>query len=365
MPVLNLSAAAWRCGHVSSRPSSPSRRPRTRCHSFFGVVKTTAPAPPDKRHRAARQRPSLARAWKEYGAYAEDVESRRPGRDDNRNRVGRVRAGGESTGTIEVFVTDPQGQTLPGATVEASAVNTTTKRVAVTDENGKAVLELLEPSEVYTVKITMQGFKEQVRENQLVRVAQVLTIRSALVLPGVEEAVTVSAETTPLVDVRSATTGSDITLRLTESLPTGRSYQSYLQLVPGVLPDDPSAAGQPGLAFRSELQRHRRRARRVDRQPVLPGRHQRDRPGDGHVRRQHEHGSHRGTEGDDRRHPRAVPRLARPDLAGGDEVRQQPPERLRQLLLPEHQPGRREQARLRPKSSRPRTPRSPSAVRPG
>ena len=29
--------------------------------------------------------------------------------------------------------------------------------------------------------------------------------------------------------------GQDITLQLTESLPTGRSYQSYLQLVPGVL----------------------------------------------------------------------------------------------------------------------------------
>lgn len=156
-----------------------------------------------------------------------------------------------NSGTIEVFVTDPQGQALPGATVEASAANTTTKRVAVSDENGKAVLELLEPSEIYTVKISMQGFKEQVRENQLVRVAQVLTIRTALALPGVEEAVTVSAETTPIVDVRSATTGTDITLRLTESLPTGRSYQSYLQLVPGVLPDDPSAPGNP--ASRSGL----------------------------------------------------------------------------------------------------------------
>ena len=37
-------------------------------------------------------------------------------------------------------------------------------------------------------------------------------------------------------------------------MPTGRSYQSYLQLVPGVLPDDPEAAGNPasksGLHYR-------------------------------------------------------------------------------------------------------------------
>ena len=49
----------------------------------------------------------------------------------------------------------------------------------------------------------------------------------------------------PTVDVTTAQTGQDITLQLTESLPTGRSYQSYLQLVPGVLPDDPQTAGNP------------------------------------------------------------------------------------------------------------------------
>ncbi len=51
--------------------------------------------------------------------------------------------------------------------------------------------------------------------------------------------------TTPIVDVTRAVSGTDITLQLTESLPTGRSYQSYLQLVPGVLPDNPNQAGNP------------------------------------------------------------------------------------------------------------------------
>ncbi len=41
-------------------------------------------------------------------------------------------------------------------------------------------------------------------------------------------------------------TSQDITLELTESLPTGRSYQSYLQLVPGVLPTDPAYAPDGG-----------------------------------------------------------------------------------------------------------------------
>jgi hypothetical protein len=56
--------------------------------------------------------------------------------------------------------------------------------------------------------------------------------------------VTVTAAS-PIVDPKSATVGQDITLQLTESLPTGRSYQSYLQLVPGVMPDDPTTSGNP------------------------------------------------------------------------------------------------------------------------
>ncbi len=72
-------------------------------------------------------------------------------------------------------------------------------------------------------------------------------------LSGIQETVTVTSET-PLVDTKSSIKGQDVTLELTESLPTGRSYQSYLQLVPGVMPDDPDAEGNPaskgGLNYR-------------------------------------------------------------------------------------------------------------------
>ena len=71
------------------------------------------------------------------------------------------------------------------------------------------------------------------------------TLRAELALSTVTESVTVQGQTTPLVDVTRATSGQDITLQLTESLPTGRSYQSYLQLVPGVLPDSQNASGNP------------------------------------------------------------------------------------------------------------------------
>jgi hypothetical protein len=155
-----------------------------------------------------------------------------------------------NTGTIQIVVTDSDGGRLPGVTVTATAADTITKRTVVSDGQGVATLEALAPSTNYTVTVSLQGFKDQARDKILVRAGQTASISVALSIAGLTEAVQVTAAT-PLVDVRSATTGQDITLQLTESLPTGRSYQSYLQLVPGVLPDDQASSGNP--AARSGL----------------------------------------------------------------------------------------------------------------
>ena len=93
-------------------------------------------------------------------------------------------AQGTNTGTIQVVVADQNGGKLPGATVEASAPDVTTMRTAVTDESGVATLEALQPSEIYTVKVTMSGFRELVREKVLVRVAQTVTLNIGLNVPA-------------------------------------------------------------------------------------------------------------------------------------------------------------------------------------
>ena len=148
------------------------------------------------------------------------------------------------TGTIEVLVQDQGGLAIPGATVIASAADTVTKRQGITDIAGRALLVGLAPSAQYVVTIELSGFRPARNENVLVRSGQTATVRVPLVVGGMTEQVQVTAES-PIVDSRSASTGQDITLQLTESLPTGRSYQSYLQLVPGVLPDDPQQPGNP------------------------------------------------------------------------------------------------------------------------
>ena len=155
-----------------------------------------------------------------------------------------------NTGTISVVVSDPDGGRLPGVTVTAAAPDTITKRTTVTDAEGVAVLEALAPSAQYNVTVELTGFRNQERQKILVRSGQTVSLSVTLQLGGVTEEVTVTAST-PVVDVTNAITGQDITLQLTESLPTGRSYQSYLQLVPGVMPDDQASSGNP--AARSGL----------------------------------------------------------------------------------------------------------------
>ncbi len=62
------------------------------------------------------------------------------------------------TGTVEVTVLDSSGSALPGVLVSAEANNTTTKRSAVTDTAGKAIIRALEPSERYIVTSAITGF---------------------------------------------------------------------------------------------------------------------------------------------------------------------------------------------------------------
>jgi hypothetical protein len=155
-----------------------------------------------------------------------------------------------TTGTIQVVVEDKDGGRLPGVTVTAEAADVITKRNAVTDETGTARFDGLAPSSQYRITANLAGFTDLVREQVRVISGQTIAIGLTMQVAGLTEAVQVVAST-PLVDTRSATTGQDITLELTESLPTGRSYQSYLQLVPGVMPDDQQSGGNP--AARSGL----------------------------------------------------------------------------------------------------------------
>lgn len=152
-------------------------------------------------------------------------------------------------GTITVTVTDDDGAALPGATVVASSDQSLTQRTAITGSDGRADLVAVDPATNYVVTVSLDGFSTARVDSVAVRAGQSTPLKVQLPLASVSEELIVTAES-PLVDVTKTQAGQDITLQLTESLPTARSYQSYLQLVPGVQ-DTLGTDGQVNPASRS------------------------------------------------------------------------------------------------------------------
>jgi hypothetical protein len=164
--------------------------------------------------------------------------------------AGGVAFGQSTKGSVTVTVVDDSGAGIPGASVEASSDQTLGSRTGVTGADGVAILQGLDPASNYVVTTTMDGFNGARNENILVKAGQNTPIQVTLTLATVTEEVLVTAES-PVVDITSAQTGQEITLDLVESLPTARTYQDYLQLVPGVMPAVVDDDGNNNPASRS------------------------------------------------------------------------------------------------------------------
>ncbi|MFQ5526609.1 MAG: carboxypeptidase regulatory-like domain-containing protein [Thermoanaerobaculia bacterium] len=166
--------------------------------------------------------------------------------------VASVAFGQAQRGNITVTVTDEDGGALPGASVEATSDQTLSRRSSVTGGNGEADLVALDPATNYVVTASLDGFNSARVEGVAVRAGQNTPLNVVLSLAEIAEELIVTAES-PLVDVTKTQAGQDITLQLTESLPTARSYQDYLQLVPGVqdsMGDSDNPASRSGVNYR-------------------------------------------------------------------------------------------------------------------
>ncbi|HNP37555.1 MAG TPA: TonB-dependent receptor [Woeseiaceae bacterium] len=143
------------------------------------------------------------------------------------------------TGSLRVNVTDTDGNPIAGATIRASTTDSLTQKSGVTDGAGAVRLTGLDPSNNYTVTVTAGG--HQSIRNDNVQVVSERTFTLDYVMQDAdaqleEILVTGRSGQGQLVDTTSALVATDVTLDLTDSLPTGRSYQSYLQLAPTTKP---------------------------------------------------------------------------------------------------------------------------------
>lgn len=145
------------------------------------------------------------------------------------------------TGGLRITVNGPDGQPVSGATVKVSSPDSLVSKTAVTAPDGTVRLTGLDPATNYTVEVTSGSYSPFSASNVAVVSGSNLALTYALGIEELDEAI-VTGRSLAALDTTSATVATTITLDLTESLPTQRSFQNYLQLVPGV---KPSETGNP------------------------------------------------------------------------------------------------------------------------
>ena len=138
----------------------------------------------------------------------------------------------ESRGAISGTVKDNSGGALPGVTVMATKKDTNQATSTVTNETGAYSLLYLQPG-IYAVTAELSGFKKTVRDNIEIRVNDRMGIDLTMEIGGLEETVTVTAES-PLLETRSGSQGQIIDEKRISLLPLSDGNPFILtRLAPG------------------------------------------------------------------------------------------------------------------------------------
>jgi hypothetical protein len=131
-------------------------------------------------------------------------------------------------------VRDTSGAILPGVTVEAASPALIEKvRSAVSDGSGQYRVEDLRPG-TYSVTFTLPGFSAFKRDGVELTGSFTATINAELRVGTLEETVTVTGES-PIVDVQSARRETTLNSDVIRSIPSVRSYNAIVVVVPGVV----------------------------------------------------------------------------------------------------------------------------------
>jgi hypothetical protein len=131
-------------------------------------------------------------------------------------------------------VSDPSGAALAGVTVVAtSEALIESARTTTTDNAGRYRIEDLRPG-LYELQFSLDGWKTYARQGVELTGSLTAIVNAPLVVGAFTDTITVAGETPP-VDVQSARRAVTLTGGVIRTLPTARSYNALLVLVPGVV----------------------------------------------------------------------------------------------------------------------------------
>ncbi|MCC7179259.1 MAG: TonB-dependent receptor [Acidobacteria bacterium] len=136
-------------------------------------------------------------------------------------------------GTITGAVTDNTGGVMPGVSVTITSQERGVTRTTVTDDAGKFLFPAV-PIGNYTITAQLMGFETALLTDNLVETEKTTAVTIELRVGQLTETVTVTGET-PIVDMTNVAANTRVRNDQFEKLPIGRSYQSLLGTVPGVV----------------------------------------------------------------------------------------------------------------------------------
>ncbi len=138
-----------------------------------------------------------------------------------------------NSGSITGVVKDQSGAVVSGATVRAINKGTSIERRTTTSDSGVYELNQMVPGD-YRVEAEATGFGKYVADPITVNVLARVTLDPELTPAGTAEQVTVTGESTPLIETTKTEVSGVVNQRQMENLPVnGRSFASLAVLVPG------------------------------------------------------------------------------------------------------------------------------------
>lgn len=137
-----------------------------------------------------------------------------------------------NTGSISGTVTDPNGASVPAATVTATNNQTQVTRSVTTDDEGKFMIASLATGN-YSVRASANGFKDTVIQDIPVVANSTARVNLTLEAGSVSAMVEVSSDQVT-VNGTSSSVQTTITGQRIELLPKGADFQSLLKLQPGI-----------------------------------------------------------------------------------------------------------------------------------
>jgi hypothetical protein len=145
--------------------------------------------------------------------------------------------------SIQGVVTDPAGAVVSGAALTLTNLDTSQKLTATSDESGVYNFNAL-PSGKFSLTVEKAGFKKKVLESVSVIPEQANALNIQLDLGEVTESVTVTGDSTPLLDTETASLSGVVNSNQIQHLPSfGRDVLKLAQLAPGSIADGSQAGG--------------------------------------------------------------------------------------------------------------------------